>query len=269
MRFLFFTDTHIQGSSPVYRIDNFIETLRKKLREICCISHELDVDYILHGGDWFDRPDVSPEVLHEFACIMKGFNKKIFSITGNHDIYEKNPETVASTVLGLIGDTGIIQFISSEDIIILEKEGMKVQLTGKPYKDDIDSDKFRDYYLAEKRSDVKYSINLVHGMLLDKPILEGIKYTLIEDIIETGADITLTGHYHSGFGIKEINSKYFINPGSIVRINNYITEINRKPKVVLIELNDNIEIKEIYLKTALPGDMVLDKTKLVDSPNIN
>jgi len=110
---------------------------------------------------------------------------------------------------------------------------------------------------------VDYAINIVHGMLLLKPFYEGIRYTLLDDIKETEADITFAGHYHSGFGVRKINSKYFINPGSIVRISSSLTELERKPEVVYLEFNENgIHIEEIELKTARPGDEVLDREKL-------
>jgi len=68
------------------------------------------------------------------------------------------------------------------------------------------------------------------------------------------AGLTFAGHYHSGFGVRKINSKYFINPGSIVRISSSLTELERKPEVVYLEFNENgIHIEEIELKTARPG----------------
>jgi DNA repair protein SbcD/Mre11 len=269
MRFLFFTDTHIRGTTPANRKDNFFETLKNKFNEISKLSHDLNVDFILHGGDWFDRPDISPAVVREFAEIVQGFNKKVYTIAGNHDIYGHNPETIGRTMLGLIDGLGVLQLLKASDEIILEKDGIKVQLTGKPYKYDIDSSNFKEYYEVKKGPDVKYAINLVHGMLLNKPFFEGINYTLIDDILGTEADVTLAGHFHSGFGIKFINSKYFINPGSLVRINNYITEITRRPMVVIIDLNDNIQVQEIELQSALPGDEVLDRTYLETSQDKN
>jgi len=78
--------------------------------------------------------------------------------------------------------------------------------------------------------------------------------TLLDDIKETEADITFAGHYHSGFGVRKINSKYFINPGSIVRISSSLTELERKPEVVYLEFNENgIHIEEIELKNRPPG----------------
>ncbi|GAE89206.1 metallophosphoesterase family protein [Acetivibrio straminisolvens] len=263
MKFLFFTDSHIRGTTPKNRKDNFYETLKDKFYEIGDISKQLKVDYILHGGDWFDRPDISPSIVREFAVIIKSFDKPIYTVAGNHDIYGHNPETVGRTMLGLLEGTGIINLLGYDDEVILEKDGITVQLTGKPYNYDIDGENFRDYYIVKKRADVDYAINIVHGMLLLKPFYEGIKYTLLDDIKETQADITFAGHYHSGFGVREINSKYFINPGSIVRVSSSLTELGRRPEVVFLELDGcGIHIEEIELKTARPGDEVLDREKL-------
>lgn len=262
MKFLFFTDSHIRGTSPKNRKDNFYETLKEKFQEIILLSRKLDVDYVLHGGDWFDRPDIAPAIVREFAMIIKEFQKPIYTIAGNHDIYGHNPDTIARTMLGLLEGIGLMTLIGYDDEIILEKDGIRVQLTGKSYNYDIDGISYRKYYIVKKREDVDYAINIVHGMLLLKPFFEGIQYTLIEDIKDTQADITLAGHYHSGFGIRRLNSRYFINPGSIVRMSNSINEISRKPKVVFIEITDDIHVEEIELKCALSGDDVLDRSQL-------
>ncbi len=263
MKFLFFTDSHIRGTTPKNRKDNFYETLKNKFYEVGDISKQLRVDYILHGGDWFDRPDISPSIVREFAVIIKSFDKPIYTVAGNHDIYGHNPETVGRTMLGLLEGTGIINLIDYDDEVILEKDGIRVQLTGKSYNYDIDGENFRNYYIVKKREDVDYAINIVHGMLLLKPFYEGIQYTLLDDIKETQADITFAGHYHSGFGVREIDSKYYINPGSIVRVSSSLTEIGRRPEVVYLKLDsDGIHIEEIELKTARPGHEVLDREKL-------
>lgn len=267
MKFLFFTDSHIRGTAPRNRKDNFFETLKAKFQEVISISRELDVDYILHGGDWFDRPDIAPAIVREFAVIIKGFQKPIYTVAGNHDIYGHNPDTIGRTMLGLLEGIGLMQLIGYNDEIILEKEGIRVQLTGKSYNYDIDGANFRDYYVVEKKKDVDYAINIVHGMLLNRPFFEGIQYTLIDDIKDTGADITLAGHYHSGFGIKRIDSRHFINPGSIIRVSNSLNEISRKPKVVFMELKDSIYVEEIELKCALNGDEVLDRSQLENAQN--
>lgn len=266
MKILYFTDTHIRGNNPASRKDIYVDSLELKIKEIIELVDELDVDFILHGGDIFDRPDIAISVVNKFVKLFNQFKVPFYFISGNHDIYGHNPETVHRTTLSLLDIVDVMNMINKDDIIILEKNGLKVQLTGQPYVYDIDGDNKLNYYSPRKRLDnVDYAIHMVHGLLIDKHFIKGIPYTLIEDIVDTKADITLSGHYHSGFETTNIEGKYFINPGSLVRISNTKKEIKRKPKVILLELNKNINVQEIYLKSAKPGIEILDRDKLEES----
>ncbi len=239
MKILFLTDTHIRGNSPKNRLDNFPETIEKKLMEITQIIEKYNVDFLLHGGDLFDRPDVSISIMNKFAPIFNQIKIPVYIICGNHDIFGHNPNTVNRTMLGLLNALNIMKIINPNDKIYLEKNNIKVQLTGQPYTYDIDNTNDKSpYILNEISPNVDYAIHMVHGLLLNKPFIKGIPYTLIDDIKDTKAHITLAGHYHTGFGIINTNEKYFINPGSLVRITNSLAEIDRTPKAALIELNE-------------------------------
>ncbi|MBP2025506.1 metallophosphoesterase family protein [Peptoniphilus stercorisuis] len=262
MKLLYFTDTHIRGNNPKNRKDNFIETLKNKLNEVVDISINENVDYILHGGDLFDRPDISIAVVSEFSQILQKFEAPIYIVSGNHDIFGHNQKTINRTMLGLLSSLNLVKLVD-ENPIILEKDNIKVQLTANPYSFNMEDESYKDKYkVLEKNKDVNYMIHMVHGFLLDKPFIKGVPHTLISEITDTLADITLAGHYHFGFKTINIDNKYFINPGSIVRISNSLEEIKRRPKVILIDLKDEISIKEIYLKSALPGELVLDRNEM-------
>jgi len=263
LKILFFTDTHIRGTTPKNRKDIFVDSLENKLLEISNIIEEQDIDFVLHGGDLFDRPDISISIVSRFLLILSRIKVPIYLISGNHDIYGHNPDTINRTMLGLLDVLGIVNIIRNDKRIFLNKDNITVQLTGSPYVYDIDSPGKLDYYLLKDISaGVDFSIHMVHGMLLDKPFIKGIPFTLVEDIRDTKADITLSGHYHGGFKTIEIDNRYFINPGSMVRIANSLKEIERIPKVVVIELNKDITIKEIPLSSALPGEEVLDRSEI-------
>ncbi|WMM26548.1 metallophosphoesterase [Tissierella sp. MB52-C2] len=263
MKLLFFTDTHIRGNTPKNRKDIFVDTLEQKLIEINEIIKKNKIDFVLHGGDLFDRPDVSIAVASKFAMILDKIQVPFYLISGNHDIYGHNPDTVNRTMLGLLDALGVVNLVKSGDKIFLQKDNIKIQLTGQPYVYDIDALDKRDYYiLKDVDNDVNFSIHMVHGMLLDKPFIKGVPYTLIDDIKDTLADITLCGHYHSGFKTTKIDDKFFINPGSLVRVTNSLREIERIPKVIIIELEEDIKIREIPLQSASPGTDVLDRQEI-------
>lgn len=262
MKILYFTDTHLRGTNPKNRIDNFSETLVNKISEIIELINDLNIDYIIHGGDLFDRPDLSVAVVSKFAKLLKKVKIPFYIVSGNHDIFGHNPKTIDRTMLGLLNSLDFITIIDEDKKIILEKNGIKVQLSGQPYVYDIDLDIKDKYILTDTDKGVDYSIHVVHGMLLDRPFVKGIPYTLIDDIKETKADITLSGHYHAGFSTQNIEGKYFINPGSLVRITNSLEEMSRVPKVTLIQLDSCINIKHIVLKSAEEGKNVLDRDEI-------
>jgi len=239
-----------------------VETLFQKLEEVFYIAKENNVDILIHGGDIFDRPDLAPSLVRDLIILIEKFSFHIYAVAGNHDVFGQNPLTLNRTMLGILDGAGIIKLIKPGEKIFFEKDNKKIQLTGEHYFYGIDTDREKKSYIIKKDPGVDIAIHVVHGMLLEKPFFEGIAYTLIEDILDTEADITLSGHYHTGFGTKCVNNKYFINPGSLVRINNSLNEFFRMPKVVLLDLKDNIKIEEVSLKKALPGDEVLDRSKV-------
>lgn len=263
MRILYFTDTHIRGNNPKNRKDDFVKTLEDKLLEIVQIIRDNNIDYVIHGGDLFDRPDISVSVVSRFAKILREIKVPFYIVSGNHDIFGHNPLTVGRTMLGLLNDLEFINIIKDKEKIILTKDDIKLQLTGQPYIYDIDSAVNKESYIVKEIEDgVNYSIHVVHGMLLDKPFVKGIPYTLLEDIKDTKANITLSGHYHAGFKTALIDDKYFINPGSVVRITNSLREIERRPQVVVLNLNEKIDIEYIPLKCAQQGNLVLDRSEI-------
>ncbi len=261
MKLLYLTDTHIRGTSPKNRLDDYQETLKEKLREVASIIKEEKIDYVLHGGDLFDRPDVSVSIVSDFAKIFQSFGVPIYIISGNHDIFGHNPDTLDRTMLGLLCNLGVMNLVNYKKII-LEKD-IKVQLTGSPYVYSMDDAFNREnYILDEVDNTCKYSIHMTHGFLIDKPFLKEVSHTLIDDIRSTKADITLGGHYHFGFKTVELDNKYFVNPGALIRISNSKSEINRRPKVNIISLADEIKIEDRFLKCAKPGEEVLDRSEM-------
>lgn len=265
MKLLFFTDTHIRASNPRNRIDNFYDSSLKKLEEIRDYANSNKIDYVLHGGDLFDRPDSAIKPTSEAGKILSSFNMPIYIVAGNHDIFGYNLDTLGRTMLGLLDNFGLVKIIP-KDGILLEKKDTKVLLLGRDYSSDLDLSK-NNYIVTGK--DIKYEadviINIVHGFLTDKPFLKQVPHILLGEILETKADITLAGHYHAGFKTQLIDGKYFSNPGALVRISNSMAEINRRPKFLEINIEGkDISIKDVYLKSAKPGEEVLDRRKLIE-----
>jgi DNA repair exonuclease SbcCD nuclease subunit len=262
MRLLYFTDTHIRGTSPRGRIDDFFVSMKQKLTEIIQIAKENKVHYVLHGGDVFDRPNLSPSVVREFAKLFREFPVPVYAIAGNHDIYGHNPATVDRTMLGLLEAFGVLTLIKRNDCIELTDSTYRVQLTGQPFHYDLDKRNISDDYAITNQIKADYCIHMVHGMLVEKALPEGVPHTMVSSLLEmkSDADILLTGHYHAGFRMQHKNNKYIINPGSIARLSNQQAEIRRMPQIVLIELDKEIRIRFQKLASASRGEDIFDRS---------
>jgi exonuclease SbcD len=264
MRLLYFTDDHKRGTSPEKRKDNFPLTLRHKLDEVVNIAREQEVDYVLHGGDFFDVPSPALSICADFLEVYQRFDVPVFTIPGNHDLFGHNIETLQRTMLGFAARLGIVHLVGREPIY-LEKKGVRVQLTGQGYHFEMDRRDRKLDYVVEKK-DCDYAVHMVHGMLLQRSLFPGAYYTLIEQIWDTEADFTLAGHNHLGFPDTEKDGKYFLNPGALVRLSNHQQEMKRPVQVVVIDLSGSRPVYEkIRLKSAAPGEDVLDRSRLEEA----
>lgn len=274
MKFLYVGDLHERSSPPKNRKDNYKETYNAKIEEIRNIAKQHNVKAILHGGDFFSKHKYDTEFLSEVLNRWgyKNYNEKllqegviirnideppIISPIGNHDLLGSSLKSYNKTSLSFLENIGFITIANKKRPLVFKQDDFTVAITGGHYELDMDETK-EPYIVEEKQGD--YHIHIVHGMLTDHKWFDGVPHTTIDEILHTQADLTIAGHDHKGFPKVEHEGKIFVNPGSPVRMST--DEIKRKPKVMLIDISsDGIETKFIYLKSAKPGEEVLDLTQ--------
>ncbi|PTX58664.1 DNA repair exonuclease SbcCD nuclease subunit [Melghirimyces profundicolus] len=262
LRLLYMTDTHIRGTTPRSRTDDFVSAISDKMNEVIRIARREKVDAVLHGGDLFDRPDLSPAVVREFARLLRRLEVPVYTVAGNHDIFGHNPDTVDRSMLGLLDAFGTVRLIRPGEKVRLEGEGVTVQLTGQPFHYDLDKRDPSLDYSVRNESGADFCIHMVHGMAVDRPLPEGVPHTMVDDLWSEDVDVLLTGHYHAGFPVKHREGRYIINPGALARINNHPSEIRRHPQVAVLELGKEISVRLIRIACAAPGEAVLDRSYL-------
>lgn len=302
MKFLYVGDLHQDEITPVNRIDDFNETRKEKINEIINIAKTNNVKAILHGGDFFNRPKMSNEFVTSIieswseqlididilslvqqyqsgTISLDEFNKQIdlnknipiISIIGNHDLIGDHLDSYPKTSLHVLEASGFITIVDKEKPIIFNENGISVGITGTHYNREWDKGNDKTGYCITKKvefdnKEVDYQIHLTHGMLTPTSYGKKFAHTTITEIEPmTIADLTINGHDHIGFDTTTINGKLFANPGSPFRLSTDKKEINRMPKVLLIEINKNgIQLNDIYLKCAKKGDDVLsENAKLI------
>lgn len=272
--FLYVGDLHERATAPKNRKDDWEKTYTAKVKEIRSIAKKHNVKAILHGGDFFSRHKYDTEFLSQVLSRWgyKSYNEKllkegviakradeapIITPIGNHDLLGSSLKSYSRTSLSFLESIGFITIADKERPLVFNGDGFTVAITGGHYELDMDETK-EPYIVDEKQGD--YHIHIVHGMLTDRKWPDGVPHTTLDEVLHTKADLTIAGHDHKGFKLVEHNGKMFVNPGSPVRMS--IDEIKRMPKVMLIKVTkEGIKVENIYLKTALPGEDVLDTTE--------
>lgn len=257
MKILFMTDTHITAKAPVSRLDDIQEVIKLKMKEIGVLVNKEKIELIIHGGDMFHRPEVSNKFTGEVAKIIRDYNIPFYVVPGNHDLQGQNEESLPHSKLGLLSNAGVVKILNRKNPLVLNDNGFKISIEGQEYHPDIDKDAIKDYEVHNKTADFK--ILAIHSMLLDHEYFKDIPHTQIKDVC-TQANLVLSGHYHPGFKTKQVNNTLYMNPGSLLRIE----DSNHKPKVIILNFDDGkLSYNEYELKVAKDSNEVFSKNNLL------
>lgn len=284
---------HERPSTPSNRIDSYHQSISEKREEIKGLGIKYKVDAFLQPGDFLNshtyQNDFLLDVVSKWSMVdtfdlIKQYslgqlsneefqNKLIDSkpipmigAIGNHELIGDSLNSYKKTSLRFLEQIGFMQLATKEKPIIFEMEnGKTVAITATHYHHGMDKkENLSDYIIEEKAGD--YHIHIVHGYLTNKDMGNLFPHTLVDEIAHlTKADLTVTGHDHIGFPVMEVDGKYFVNTGAIPRMKSDLKEMKRKPKVLLIEVDEEkgLKLKTIYLKSAKKAEEVLDRTKIM------
>lgn len=272
IRFLYMTDPHMKGISPSTRTDDFPSTIELKIRDFFNYGHEQHVDFFVCGGDFMDSPYASQRYVQRIGKMFEEElrGKELFFVWGNHDMSAWNPNTIADTSFGLFETFSDGFTLLERDPTYRTYNGQRIALTGISSYARLDRDVEEDDKVYPRSRDYVTEdigvphIHVVHGYLSPTPILDDIPHTVISEMAHTHAAITLTGHEHTGFPIKEIDHGLVYNPGALGRVFASHTEMNRTPKYALcsIDVNGKPSIEPITCRVAKDGKDVMDRTAL-------
>ena len=167
--------------SSVYMPRDQMEAYKKTI-------NDLKADLIVVDGDFINS---KLREVYPFAEAFSGLSAPlgVFGVTGNHDYYPKDIETVAREV-----EQAGIKLLRNENVT-LEKNGRKLHLLGM---DDVHIYEVNGY-LAEGRTETGRIENLVKGVTEEgTSIFLCHKPYPFEEYSQLGIDLMLSGHTHGG-----------------------------------------------------------------------
>jgi exonuclease SbcD len=256
--FIYFTDPHIMGTTPVSRNDVYPEAIYKKFEYMIKYSIKKGCNRWLCGGDFFNSPLVDDETFNPFLDLFdkayKDFKLTITSLLGNHDIRCKNLDTyLKGKHYAMNKHKWYKLFINHNGMY----EFKNTVIIGLDYKKELEV--CRTINLTQEIPENKALIVLVHNMLTgaeESKIINGrITELSYRDLyINPVPKLVLAGHYHPGFSIKTkreiVDEVKYANPGSLGRTKSDLSA--KQVKVAFVEVNDKKEVSVKYIK--IPTD---------------
>lgn len=207
------TDLHLgyRQYGSIDREKDFYIQLQKCVKELnnqCC-------DIVIIAGDIFDKPNPSPEAIHQYEYCISNLNANtIIAIKGNH------------TMLLRDNHYSIDKFFDDSlmnGYHLLEDESWNnsdVWIDGITYRGNSKIDEFIEmqHLLANKKSEDQYRILVIHQAVSEFCGFVGEELS-INDFDTSDYNLIICGHIHSRLIQTLSDGTIFLQPGSIERLN--------------------------------------------------
>lgn len=259
--FVFRTDVHVADRSPSSWKGDYPAEVLSSLEQIGQIARTHQATAVLDGGDFFHVKTAirnSHALVTKIAKLHAAYPCPTWCIEGNHDISGNNLETLEQQPLGVLYSTGVFQHL--RDHTFVTDDGERVRVVGVPY----DPDRSLSDLRAIQKRDGESLIAVVHALAGKHPPAHvedffGEPVFKYQDLVtENGPDVWCFGHWHRDQGIEQIDGRYFINQGAVSRGALVRENLERTPKVALIQvISGHVRVESIPLKVA-PADEVFD-----------
>jgi len=262
VKFIFRTDVHAADKGPSSWKGDYPAEIRSNLVQIGEIARKHGATAVLDGGDFFHVKDAVKNSHALVKDIMSLHNEyypcPVYCVEGNHDIVGNNLTTLSKQPLGVLIESGVFRELREE----VFTDGLdQVRIVGFPYSSERT---LREIQEARKQPGDTCLIAVVHALAGENPPAN------VEDffgepvfrydtmIVEGGPDVLLFGHWHRDQGIVQLEGRFFVNQGAVSRGALVRENLERTPKVALIEVADGVITVKAMPLTVLPAEEVFD-----------
>lgn len=262
--FIFRTDTHVCDRSPASWKGDYPAEIWSNLEQIGQFAKMYGATAVLDGGDFFHVKAASKNphaLVTRTAHIHKAYPCPVWSIEGNHDIAYNNLETLDRQPLGVLYAAGVFNHLREQ---VFKDGNTQVRVVGVPYSPIRTVAELR---AIQKKPGDTHLIAIVHALAGKAPPPEveeffGEPVFRYEDLVsKDGPDVWMFGHWHRDQGIESVGGRTFVNHGAVSRGALIRENLERTPKVALIEIDDGILKVSPLPLSVLPASEVFDIEK--------
>jgi DNA repair exonuclease SbcCD nuclease subunit len=261
LAFIYRTDVHVSDKSPASWKGDYPAEIWANLRQIGEFAKKYGATAVLDGGDYFHVKAASRNshsLVFQSAEVQKGYPCDTYCVEGNHDVQYNNLETIEKQPLGVLYAAGVFQHLREQ---VFEDGDLRVRVVGVPYSPTRTLNELR---LLRKKPGDTFLIAVVHALASENPppAVEDFfgepVFRYSDLVFPNGPDLYCFGHWHRDQGIVTLDGRTFMNQGAVSRGALIKENLERKPKVGLIEITpDGISTKALLLDV-LPAAEVFD-----------
>jgi DNA repair exonuclease SbcCD nuclease subunit len=281
MNLLFFGDVHLADKPPSGRVDDYAQTILRKLEAIAQLCRDHKVQYALGTGDVFHvkQPNrVSHALVQQAISVFKSFPCGVLITPGNHDLGPDGLESLSRQPLGTLEKAGAICIL--RQMMLLSKDSVQLWLIPRPYNaaaegvhDGVTDPSYYSVTEEEKAEmgDIGHPIiGLAHASIVgpgDSRQYPTVNVDKIPGIEEY--DLFVSGHLHETLGVVPVGKTLFANPGSNGRTRRDIASYARTVEVLVVKIDSTgLTVEEVPLPGVAPALEVFGARPAEDAPEL-
>lgn len=256
MKFLFRTDVHLADKSPASWKADYQSEIWSNLEQVRDIARREGVVAVLDGGDFFHMKSPLRNSLGLITRAIRLHRDEYpcptWCVEGNHDITHNNLESIIRQPLGVLYASGAFQHLRNE---VFTAPGLQVRVVGVPYSPHLTLGELRG--IVKQEGDT-HLIVVAHTLASNDPP-EKVQdfwnepvFAYKDLVAGNGPDAFLFGHWHRDQGIQQIGDVYFVNQGALSRGALVRENLDRVPKVALLECVVGGELKVTSIPLSVP-----------------
>ena len=256
VRLVAICDPHLSAyRPPAWKVD-FLEETEATLRQVFKFAQKQEAHAILWAGDFFNlkAPHRNPTwFITRCIRLLNEVGIPHVGIAGNHDVKFGSLAGLSGMPLELLVETKVFNLVSPTKRWVIEQDGFTVHVTGDSFEHGS-----AESIMEIKREGADKVVALGHfwfgnatGKMFGEPMYGP------DSLQSAEVDVFVIGHHHEDQGVRQINGKWYVSPGSINRIGVHKSDLTRKPAATYIRLTKTeIEIKVLRPKVQPVADLI-------------
>ncbi len=237
-KFGFLTDTHFSVMRTAFRTDDYFASVLSKFRECYRRFNDSGCEFVLHGGDMFDRfRSYSYQMILAVREVIVSSGIPTYFIWGQHDLMGYSRESSRGSNLNFLQQICDGRLIEIDRCVELKNLCL--------FASHVDQDCAETLRGISVPSPSRPVVAAAHALLYNAESSFGT--INVSSIGRIRPVLVLSGDLHSGFPPTERDGTTYYNPGSLART----SRENRRPKAAVIELTPlldgwNVSIEEFF-----------------------